>query len=202
MRAEPPQRRRPAPIASDPAAVVREMRAWVEQAVIGLNLCPFAKAVQVKDLVRYRCCDATEPAALLAALHDELRLLQAADPAGIETTLLIHPHVLQDFRDFNDFAGAAEAAVHARGLDGVVQIASFHPRYRFAGTRADDLGNATNRSPYPCLHLLREDSVARAVASFPEPEAIYENNIRTLRALGRKGWQALQAACRDAANAP
>ncbi len=164
--------------------------------MIGLNLCPFAKAAQVKGAVRYVACDTSEPDVLLATLCDELNRLAAADPAEVETTLLIHPQVLTDFADFNQFLDAADAAVEQLGLEGVVQLASFHPQFQFAGTAPDDLGNATNRSPYPCLHLLREDSISRAVEAFPEPEAIFEANIRTLDALGLGGWAALQAACR------
>jgi uncharacterized protein len=138
----------------------------------------------------------------MATLCEELQFLAAADPAAVDTTLLIHPRVLTDFADFNAFLGAVDAAVLELGLEGVLQVASFHPQFQFAGTEPDDLGNATNRSPHPCLHLLREDSIARAVEAFPEPEAIFEANIRTLQALGRQGWSELQAACRrDAADA-
>jgi len=178
------------------ALIIGETRAWVERAVIGLNLCPFAKAVQVKGQVRYAVADATEPTALLATLRDELRLLSAADPAEVETTLLVHPHVLSDFAEYNDFLDLADEALVDLGLDGELQIASFHPDYQFADAAPDDLGNATNRSPYPCLHLLREESIDRAVDAFPEPEAIFEANIRTLDALGPAGWVALQDACR------
>ena len=176
--------------------MIRETRAWVERAVIGLNLCPFAKAAQMKGTVRYVMSETNDPQRLLATLCDELGLLAAADPTEVETTLLIHPHALTDFDDFNHFLGAADAAVQQLGLEGAIQLASFHPRFQFAGTASDDLGNATNRSPYPCLHLLREDSVTRAVEAFPEPEAIFEANIRTLETLGAAGWTALQAACR------
>ena len=184
-------------------AVIRETRAWVDRAVIGLNLCPFAKAAQAKGTVRCVVSDATGPEALLVTLCDELRHLAGADPAEVETTLLIHPQVLTDFADFNDFLDVAEAAVHELGLEGVLQLASFHPQYQFAGSAPDDLANATNRSPYPCLHLLREDSITRAVEAFPEPDAIFEANIRTLETLGPAGWAELQAACRrDAEAAP
>ena len=179
-----------------PELAIAETRAWVARAVIGLNLCPFAKAVQVKDQIRYVHCPATEPQALLDTLRDELTLLSQADPAAIETTLLVHPQVLADFLDFNDFLGAADDLLHDLGLGGELQIASFHPQFQFAGTDAQDLSNATNRSPHPCLHLLREQSIERAVASFPEPEAIFEANIRTLEVLGAHGWAALQDACR------
>jgi hypothetical protein len=140
---------------------------------------------------------ATDPDTLLAVLCDELSTLAAADPEQVDTTLLIHPQVLLDFDDFNDFLDAADAAVRALGHDGVLQVASFHPQYRFAGTEAGDVTNATNRSPYPTLHLLREDSISRAVAAFPDPEAIYGNNMRTLQELGVEGLAALQAQCKS-----
>lgn len=181
--------------------VIDETRAWVDRAVIGLNLCPFAKAPQVKAQVRYVVSDASEPEALLAALVDELNRLAGAPAERIETTLLIHPHVLTDFADYNDFLGLAERAVAELGLEGVIQVASFHPQYRFAGSAPDDLANATNRSPYPTLHLLREDSIDRAVAAFPEAEAIFEANIATLQRLGVEGWAALQRQCREDAAA-
>lgn len=168
-------------------------RAWVEHAVIGLNLCPFAKAVQVKDLIRYVCSDAQDTDALLAVLRSELQRLADTPMDEVETTLLVHPQVLQDFLDYNDFLDEADALLEEMGLDGTLQIASFHPQYQFAGTDADDIDNATNRSPYPTLHLLREASIERAVAAFPEAEAIYEANQRTLRALGPAGLAALRA---------
>lgn len=182
--------------------VVAETRAWVDRAVIGLNLCPFAKAVQVKNQIRYVVSDATGAEALLDALREELRLLAGAAPAQVETTLLIHPCVLTSFGDFNDFLSVADAALEALGYAGVLQVASFHPQYRFAGTVADDVTNATNRSPYPTLHLLREESIDRAVAAFPEAESIYGRNIVTLEALGPEGWAALQAQCRKDAEDP
>ncbi len=174
-------------------------RAWVERAVIGLNLCPFAKAVQVKHRIRYACSDASDATALLDALRDELLRLAATPIEQIETTLLVHPWVLRDFLDYNDFLDEADALLRELDLEGTLQIASFHPRYRFAGSGEDDIENATNRSPFPCLHLLREASIDAAVAAFPEPEMIYEANQRTLRELGATGWARLQAAyLRDA----
>jgi hypothetical protein len=183
-------------------AVIAETRAWVERAVIGLNLCPFAKAPQAKGRVAYVVSAATEPEALLAALIDELNLLAQAPAERIETTLLIHPRVLRDFADYNDFLAVADGAVAELGLEGVIQVASFHPQYQFAGSAPDDVDNATNRSPYPTLHLIREASIERAVAAFPEPEAIFEANIATLRRLGAEGWAALQQQCREDAAAP
>jgi hypothetical protein len=177
----------------EPLNALDETRLWLERAVIGLNLCPFAKAVHVKGQIRWVLSTAATPAELLAELVAELQALAAADPDAIETTLLVHPQGLGDFFDFNDFLGVAEAALQELGLEGRLQIASFHPRYRFAGTRAEDMGNFSNRAPHPTLHLLREASIARAVAAYPEPEAIYERNIATLRRLGRAGWQRLLA---------
>jgi uncharacterized protein len=175
----------------DEADVVAAMREWIEKAVIGLNLCPFAKAVYVKNQVRYVVSTAPHLDAFLEDLDRELDFLAAADPDEIDTTLLIHPTLLPDFLDFNDFMQLAEAAVDEHGLDGVIQIASFHPAFQFEGTAPDDLGNYTNRAPFPTLHLLREASIERAVAAFPEAETIYQRNIETLQKLGRAGWQAL-----------
>lgn len=180
----------------NPQQVIAETRAWVDRAVIGLNLCPFAKAVQVKNQVSYVVSDVTDTEALLATLCEELHLLADAVPEQLETTLLIHPMVLNDFLDYNDFLEIADAAVEELGYGGVLQVASFHPQYQFAGTSVDDVTNATNRSPYPTLHLLREDSIDRAVAAFPDAETIYEANMRTLEKLGAQGWADLQVACR------
>jgi hypothetical protein len=180
----------------DPEKVIAETRAWVDRAVIGLNLCPFAKAVQVKDQVRYVASDAQDPDALLATLGDEMHRLVATDASAVDTTLVIHPLVLDDFLDFNDFLEIADHLLEQLGYEGVLQVASFHPRFQFAGTRPDDPGNATNRSPYPTLHLLREESVERAVAAFPDAGTIYEKNIRTLESLGTAGYAALLAQCK------
>ena len=172
----------------DPIAATRR---WLERAVIGLNLCPFAKSVLVKDQVRFALSDATTPGALLEDLARELLLLRDTPAQEIDTTLLVHPHVLREFLDYNDFLDTADALVASLGLEGDVQVASFHPRYRFAGTADDDIGNYTNRAPYPTLHLLREDSVSRAVAAFPDPDAIVDRNIATLDNLGIEGWRNL-----------
>jgi len=175
----------------DDEAVISAMREWIEKAVIGLNLCPFAKAVYVKHQVRYVVSHAPHLDGLLEDLDRELDFLAAADPEAVDTTLLIHPTLLPDFLDFNDFMQLAEAALDEHGLDGVIQIASFHPAFQFEGTEPDDLGNYTNRAPFPTLHLLREASIDRAVAAFPEAETIYARNIETLQTLGHAGWQAL-----------
>ena len=176
---------------------IAETRAWLRRAVIGLNLCPFARAVDAKDQIRYVFCDATDPETLLATLVVELQRLADTDPALVDTTMLIHPRVLGDFEDFNDFLELADAAVEDLDLDGVLQVASFHPHFQFADTDPDDVTNATNRSPYPTLHLLREDSVDRAVAAFPEAEAIFERNMETLDKLGAKGWADLKKRWED-----
>lgn len=173
--------------------VIAQTRAWLEHAVIGLNLCPFAKAVHVRQQVRYVVSPVTDTESLLAQLADELKSLAGTDPAAIDTTLLIHPGVLQDFHDFNDFLGQADALLAELGLEGTLQIASFHPQFQFGGTAPDDIGNATNRSPWPTLHLLREASIDRAVAAFPQAEAIYEANIATLERMGPEGWADLQS---------
>ncbi|MDB5888697.1 MAG: hypothetical protein JWM03_1569 [Rhodocyclales bacterium] len=175
---------------------IAETCAWVNRAVIGLNLCPFAKAVQVKGLVRYVASDASDDAALLADLEDELLKLANADPSQLDTTLLVHPQVLTDFVEFSYFLQAADALLKTLGLSGTLQIASFHPNYQFANTEPGDITNATNCSPYPTLHLLREDSIDRAVAAFPDAKAIYANNMSTLEALGQEAWEALREQCR------
>lgn len=177
--------------AADTAAIVAATRAWLERAVIGLQLCPFARAVYVNEQVRYAVSDAHNTEALCEALERELHTLVHTDASVLDTTLLIHPHVLTDFLDYNDFLDIAESTVEALGLEGVVQIASFHPAYQFAGTASDDVTNFTNRSPYPMLHLLREASVSRAVEAFPDAPNIYQRNIETMRRLGASGWAAL-----------
>lgn len=172
----------------DPIAATRQ---WLERAVIGLNLCPFAKAVYAKQQVRFVLSDASTPEALLEQLAEELLLLRDTPANEIDTTLIVHPDVLQDFLDYNDFLDNADAAVEALDLGGVLQVASFHPDYQFAGTGPRDIGNYTNRAPYPTLHLLREDSVSRAVEAFPDADAIVDRNIKTLDTLGVDGWNKL-----------
>ena len=183
-------------VSPSPSQVLAEAIAWVDQAVIGLNLCPFAKAVQVKNQVRYVVSETSDEEALLEQLREEMDRLVATDPSEVDTTLLIHPWVLTDFTDFNDFLGLADEVLEDLGYEGVLQVASFHPQYQFEGTDSDDVSNATNRSPYPTLHLLREESVDKAVAAFPNAEAIFEKNIRTMEELGADGWAELQQKCR------
>jgi hypothetical protein len=180
------------PLSSQQVTLVREdVQHWLDQAVIGLNLCPFAKAVVVHDRLRVRVSDASEPALLLQALQEELRLLVATPLDQVETTLLVAPFICPDFLDFNDLVGDAQDLLDQLGLEGEMQIADFHPRYQFAGTAEDDPGNLTNRAPYPILHLLREESIDRAVASTPDAATIYERNIALLEGLGQTGWDQL-----------
>ena len=176
------------------ATVIAATTEWLEKIVIGLNLCPFAKAVHVKNQIRYVVSTAIHCDALLADLKRELCLLVVADPEQIESTLLIHPDVLTDFVEYNDFLSVCDSAIEELELDGIVQIASFHPQYQFADTRIDDVSNYTNRSPFPTLHLLREESVTRALESFPDAAGIYEKNIATLRKLGKAKLDAMTAA--------
>ncbi len=171
--------------------VLDQTRHWLEKAVIGLNLCPFAKAVYVKNQVRLVVSQARHADDLLEELDRELDLLVATPAEEIDTTLLIHPTLFDDFLDFNDFLEVAEDVVDEHGLEGVVQLASFHPHFQFDGTEPDDISNYTNRAPFAILHLLREESVERAVEAFPQAETIFEENIQTLEKLGHAGWKAL-----------
>jgi len=164
---------------------------WLEKAVIGLNLCPFAKSVHVKKQIRYMVSAAQSPDELPCDLLTELELLAQTRRDKIETILLIHPHVLTDFLDYNDFLTVVDAALEEIDLVGVLQVASMHPDYQFADTRPDEITNFTNRSPYPTLHLLREESIDEAVAVFPEAEMIFEKNMEIMRKLGYEGWNAL-----------
>jgi uncharacterized protein len=171
--------------------IIAATRRWLERAVIGLNLCPFAESVYRGARVRFCVSEQRSASGLLDEFLLELAALSSADPLHIETTLLIHPWVLTDFIEYNDFLDVCEAAIADSGLEGELQVASFHPHYQFAGTQPEDIENYTNRSPYPMLHVLREASVERAVAAMPDSAEIYRRNIRTLRTLGQEGWQRL-----------
>ena len=170
---------------------IEDTQAWLTRAVVGLNLCPFAKAVMAKGQVRYVVTELTEPEQVLKLLQSEMQTLVDADPDTLDTTLLIAPYLLPDFVDFNEFLFDCDAVLLGMDLEGVLQIADFHPGYQFAGTAPDDVENLTNQSPYPTLHLLREDSVTRAVQAFPDSAWIYERNTALLREMGTAGWQAL-----------
>jgi hypothetical protein len=171
------------------AAILTATRHWLTRAVIGLNLCPFAKAVHVKNQIRYAISEATDLEGVLMDLETELQALAQADPAEVDTTLLILPHALADFVEYNDCLFFAERMLKQLRLEGELQIASFHPRYQFEGSETDDIENYTNRAPYPILHLLREASIERAVDAFPDAADIYERNQETLRRLGLTGWE-------------
>jgi hypothetical protein len=172
-------------------AVIAATRHWLTEAVIGLNLCPFAKAVHVKGQIRYAVSNATDREAALTDLEAEIQALARADPEVVDTTLLILPHTLGDFLDYNDCLFFADRLIKQLRLEGIIQIASFHPDYQFEGSTPDDIENYTNRAPYPIFHLLREDSIERAVQAFPDAEDIYERNQQTLRRIGLEGWNAL-----------
>jgi len=176
---------------TDPDVLVAISR-WLERAVIGLNLCPFAKAPYVKGQIHFAISRASNSEDLLAALEQELNALAMADPEARDTTLLIAPDCFPDFLDFNDFLSDADEVLIRLELDGTLQIASFHPQFQFAGTQVDDITNYTNRAPFPVLHLIRESSIARAVQAFPQAEMIYEKNMQTLQELGHEGWAALR----------
>ncbi|WEY38418.1 DUF1415 domain-containing protein [Paraburkholderia sp. SUR17] len=169
--------------------ILSDTRHWLTRAVIGLNLCPFAKSVHVKNQIRYTISEATDLESVLADLETELKTLAEAGPADIDTTLLILPNAFAHFADFNDCTHFADRLLRQLRLEGTLQIASFHPQFQFEGTQADDIENYTNRAPYPILHLLREASIDRAVEAFPDAAQIYERNEATLREMGLEGWR-------------
>ena len=179
------------PDSSQHDLVLEQTRRWLEKVVVGLNLCPFAKTPWREERIRFQVSQATDPQQLAEDLIEELLTLQASDPTERETTLLIHPDVLTDFLDYNDFLDLADRVLEELGLEGSLQIASFHPDYQFADSDPDDPANCSNRSPYPMLHLLREASIDKATESLGDPATIYQRNIRTLRELGMDGWAAL-----------
>ena len=180
-----------ADLADTERIAIEDTQAWLTRAVVGLNLCPFAKAVMAKGQVRYVVTEHSEPEHVLKLLQSEMQTLVDADPDTLDTTLLIAPYLLPDFVDFNEFLFDCDAVLLGMDLEGVLQIADFHPGYQFAGTAPDDVENLTNQSPYPTLHLLREDSVTRAVQASPDAALIYERNTALLREMGTAGWQAL-----------
>jgi len=172
---------------------VLSVRQWVETLVVGMNLCPFAKRELVKNRVRFATTTSTTEEQLLMALQAELELLNT-DPS-VETTLLIHSNVLQDFYDYNEFLSYADSLLVEMGLEGIYQVASFHPDYQFGGTKQDDAENYTNRSPYPMLHLIREASLERVIEDYPETDQIPARNIALMNELGQRKLQALLRSC-------
>jgi len=169
--------------------IANEVRQWLQAIVIGLNLCPFAQRELVQDSVRIIISEADSELKLMQDLNDELSLLEQDE--AIETTLLIHPYVLRDFDDYNQFLSLADKLLQDRNFEGVFQIASFHPHYQFEGSMPDDAENYSNRSPYPMLHLLRESSVEKAVADYKHIEDIPARNMDLLRTMGAKKIEAL-----------
>ncbi len=179
------------PMPEEERIAIEDTQRWLMQAVVGLNLCPFAKAVVTKNLVRYRVCLSTEPADVLKLLREELQHLSSTDESLLDTTLLIAPHLLPDFYEFNAFLSDCEDVLLDMNLEGVLQIADFHPQYTFAGEDPQGMSHFTNRTPYPTLHLLRESSIDKAVAAYPDAALIYERNMALLEKMGHEGWAAL-----------
>jgi uncharacterized protein len=171
--------------------VIAKTKEWLEKAVIGLNLCPFAKAVYIKNQIRFTVSEATTDEDLLSDLVTEIKYLSETDAKKTDTALLILPNVLEDFLDYNEFLEIADRALVEMGFEGIFQIASFHPKYQFAGTEQDDISNFTNRSPYPILQLLREDSISKAVDSYTDIKSVPDKNIETMNKLGINGWKKL-----------
>lgn len=173
------------------STAVADCQRWLERAVIGLNLCPFARAPHLGGRIRWVLSTAGDTDALVEELLAELEYLRSHDITEVETTLLVVPQLLSDFEDYLDLLTTAEALLQALGYAGEFQLASFHPDYRFEGSTADAIENCTNRSPWPMLHLLREDSISRIVDAGADVESIPERNQQRLRELGHSGWQRL-----------
>lgn len=166
-------------------AILAESRRWVERVVLGLNLCPFAHEVVKEDRLRYLLSGATDLEGSLLELADEWRLLDR-DPA-ISTTLLVYPERYASFDEYLGFLALAEELLRMESREGVYQLASFHPEYCFSGTEPEDAGNLTNRSPFPMVHILREDEITRALERFPDPAKIPIRNQAICRKLGLAG---------------
>lgn len=183
----------------DREAVVGVTRRWISSVVIGLNLCPFAGRVFAADKIRYVVSDAADEGRLLSDLAGEIKGLASSPASAVETTLLIHPRVLGAFLDYNSFLDAAERLIEDLGQRGVIQLASFHPDYRFADAGPGAVENYTNRSPYPMLHLLREASISAVAGNPGELREIPRRNVATLRSLGlaqmREKLQAIEDGC-------
>jgi hypothetical protein len=173
------------------SSVEAGIRNWLERGVLGLNLCPFARRPYEAGQVRIAVSEAATEDALVGEVETELHRLAQTEPAALETTLLAVPGHFDDFLDFNDYLDVIDALLVALEYEGRFQVVGFHPDYRFGDAPTDDPAHATNRSPVPVLHLLREDSVERAVAELDDPDAIYRRNVERLRSLGLEGWQAV-----------
>ncbi|THF63219.1 DUF1415 domain-containing protein [Pseudothauera rhizosphaerae] len=168
----------------DKAEIEQQTRRWLEDVVIGLNLCPFAHQPHQHGRIRITVTEAADEESLLEALQEEMSLLDAAEETEIETTLLVTPYMLDDFEQYNQFFDLVDVWLQEFGWEGDYQVASFHPDYRFADTDPDDPGNLTNRSPWPVFHLIRESSIDRALASHPDVDGIPARNIERVKALG------------------
>lgn len=179
----------------DDNRIMSTVQHWVNTFVVGLNVCPFAKRELIKNRVRFCVSRADTRILLTVDLERELKLLQR--DSAIETVLLIHPTVLLNFYDYNDYLHTANTLVHNMGLEGVFQVASFHPNYQFAGTEPDDAENYTNRSPYPILHLLRETSLTAAIDGHADADGIPDKNIELMNTLGAQHLEGLLKRCFD-----
>lgn len=171
--------------------IISDTTIWLEKAVIGLNLCPFAKAPYVKKQIRIAISHAKHLDGFLEDLDREIQTLLHTPTSELETTLLIHPELFDDFLIFNDMLDNAESALTDHAADGIIQIAPFHPQFQFDNTPAEDITNYTNRSPYPTLHLIREDSIDKAIHAFTDTAVIFERNMTLLRNMGQDGWNQL-----------
>jgi hypothetical protein len=183
-------------VSTDDQAVESRVRSWLEELVIGLNLCPFAAAPYRAGRVRYTVCDAVDPEAIYLAFLAELDAFLQIPATQAETGLFILSRGLSDFHDYLDMLASLESAIAEAGLEGIVQLASFHPDYVFEGSAPDDPANYSNRSPYPIFHLIREQELERVLAGYPDPEAIPRRNIARLRSIG---LEALQRLTKDSA---
>ena len=163
---------------------IKQTKQWVEQIVVGLNLCPFAKVPFNKNLIRYVLFEGTDMESLIHLVISELETLTKTSSTEIETTLLVTPNVLQEFEEYLDLFHLLNDVLEKLNLEGILQIASFHPNYLFEGSNLYDVENFTNRSPYPMFHLIRENSIEKAVESYKNPEEIPEKNMETMRYLG------------------
>lgn len=169
----------------DPDKVIAETRQWVWDFVIGLNLCPFAKHPFEQDRIRYQVCDDNDEQGIYRSILRELDQLSQLSAEQVETSLLIVPQGLESFDAYLDMLDVAEQAIQDCGLEGHFQLASFHPDYCFDGVAEDDPANATNRSPYPMFHLIREASLEAALANYPDPESIPARNVKLLREMAK-----------------
>ena len=177
------------------AQIIEQVSCWLETLVIGEGLCPFARQPYQAGRIRFVVSRAEDEETLLIELLRELLYLRETPREEAETSLLILPQMLQDFLDYNDFLDPVDALLEQEQMGGEFQIATMHPNYQFADTDFDDAQNYSNRSPYPILHLLREESLSHALEQFPHPEQIPERNIRHMQSLGSAALQQMLSQC-------